>query len=713
MQRAHLWPLLLALLLALPGAAFALPSYDQVRANYVASDAVLLDRHGEPLQTLRVDLTRRRLAWVPLAEISPALVDAVIAAEDRRFYSHAGVDWLALMHAAVHDLLSGSLRGASTITMQLAAKLDPALKAHRGRRGIAEKWRQIEAALVLERTWTKPQILEAYLNLSSFRGELQGVGAAAQGLFGKHANGLDEPEALLLAALLRSPESHRPVVVRRACALAQRMRVHVSCAQIAARARAGLDAPYHISPQLTTAPQVARRLLKPGMQRVTSSLDAGVQRYALAALRRQLRLLEAQNVNDGAVLVVDNASGEVLAYVGNSGPDSSARFVDGVQALRQPGSALKPFLYELAIEEHLITAASLINDSPVNLVTPSGLYVPQNYDLDFKGLVSARTALSGSLNVPAVRTLMKVGPDAFVTRLRALGFDSITEDGDYYGYALALGSAEVRLWALVNAFRTLANGGVWRPLTLTPRSQPPPGRRVMNAAAAWIVTDILSDRGARSVTFGLDSALATPFWSAVKTGTSSDMRDNWCIGFTPRYTVGVWIGNFSGAPMRDVSGVSGAAPLWLAVMNELNHGGSAVEPAPPAGVIARRVTFARGIEAARNEWFLPGTAMQHVMPKPAHGAQPRIVYPRSGTIIALDPDIPAGHQRVRLQMRPRRAGFVWSVDGRRVAAHDGETLWRPRHGTHTIALHDAYGTEIDEVTFVVRGGAAADAGGAQ
>jgi penicillin-binding protein 1C len=311
-----------------------------------------------------------------------------------------------------------------------------------------------------------------------------------------------------------------------------------------------------------------------------------------------------------------------------------------------------------------------------------------------------------------VRTLMKVGPDAFVTRLRALGFDGITEDGDYYGYSLALGSAEVRLWALVNAFRTLANGGILSPLTLTPRSRSPHGRRVMNAAAAWIVTDILSDRGARSVTFGLDSPLATPFWSAVKTGTSSDMRDNWCIGFTPRYTVGVWIGNFSGAPMQDVSGVSGAGPLWLAVMEYLNHGGTDAEPARPAGVIARHVVFAHGIEPARDEWFLRGTAASRVMLKPVHSARPRIVYPRTGTIIALDPDIPVGHQRVRLQMRPERPGFVWSVDGRRVAVHDGEALWQPRHGMHTIALYDTRGTEIDDTTFEVRGSYAVSSGNA-
>ena len=267
---------------------------------------------------------------------------------------------------------------------------------------------------------------------------------------------------------------------------------------------------------------------------MTSTLDGRLQAFALDAVKRQLAQLGAQNVADAAVLVADNASGEVLAYIGNSGAESSARYVDGVQAARQAGSTLKPFLYELAIEERLLTAASLLEDSPVNIVTPGGLYVPQNYDRDFKGMVSLRTALSSSLNVPAVRTLTLLGTDPFVERLRALGFDYVTQEGDYYGYSLALGSAEISLWQLANAYRTLAQGGVASPLRLVP-GEAVHGMRVLDRAASFIVSDILADRLARSVTFGLANTLSTRYWAAVKTGTSKDMRDNWCVGFSARY----------------------------------------------------------------------------------------------------------------------------------------------------------------------------------
>src|SRR6185436_10392516 len=235
----------------------------------------------------------------------------------------------------------------------------------------------------------------------------------------------------------------------------------------------------NLRPAVALAPHVARALVTSEQRRVQSTLDGSLQGLVLDAANRQLAALDQQHVGDAAVLVVDNASGEVLAYVGNSGESSSARYVDGVKAARQAGSALKPFLYELAIEQRLLTAASLLEDSQVNLVTPTGLYVPQDYDRDFKGVVSLRTALSASLNVPAVRTLMLVGVDGFLERLRELGFDGLTRDADYYGYSLALGSAEVNLWQLTNAFRVLANGGVLSPLKLTAAGKSS-SRRVMN-----------------------------------------------------------------------------------------------------------------------------------------------------------------------------------------------------------------------------------------
>ena len=367
-------------------------------------------------------------------------------------------------------------------------------------------------------------------------------------------------------------------------------------------------------------------------------MDAGVQRFAQGALIHQLDTLSAERVRDGAVLVVDNRSGEVLAYVGNAGNG----FVDGVVAPRQAGSTLKPFLYEMAISRRLLTAASVLKDAPVNLVTPTGLYVPQNYDNDFRGPVSLRTALGSSLNVPAVRTLMLVGAESFVSQLRRLGFSQLTEGGDFYGYSLALGSAEVNLWQLVNAYRTLANSGEFSPLTLV-AEQKTRRYRVLNRDASYIVSDILADRSARGLTFGLENVLATPFWSAVKTGTSKDMRDNWCVGYSGRYTVGVWVGNFDGSPMQDVSGVTGAAPVWLEVMRYLHYEQPAALPRPVPGVVAAEIHYSPAIETPRREWFLRGTETTEVrLPDHSEPRMARIAYPARGAILAVDPDIPEG-----------------------------------------------------------------------
>ena len=405
------------------------------------------------------------------------------------------------------------------------------------------------------------------------------------------------------------------------------------------------------------------------------------------------------------MLAVDNASGEVLAYVGNPGEDEGTFYVDGVQAPRQAGSTLKPFLYALALEARLLTAASPLEDSPVNLTTATGLYVPENYDHASRGWVSLRTALAGLLNVPAVRALVLVGTERFVERLRALGFAHLTQEGDYYGYSLALGSAEVTLWELVNAYRSLANGGVSSALTLRPRPAPAPAKAVMQEGAAFIVSDILADRAARSVTFGLDSALGTTSHSAVKTGTSKDMRDNWCIGYSPRYTVGVWVGNFSGEPMHEVSGVTGAAPVWHEIMDHLHRGAPGTAPPPPQGVVAEDLVFTPPIEAPRREWFLTGTAMRRIAFAGTEASRPHIVYPGRDMSIALDPDIPAERQRLFPRAEPALPGLAWQID--RVpftsAAGTSPAGWRPVPGRHHLTLLDPNGRVVDSVVFEVRG----------
>ncbi len=682
--------------------AFAVPTPEAVKAQWRSSDAVLLDRHGAPVQSLRIDRQGRRAPWVALADISPALPVAVLQAEDQRFMEHGGVDLRAMGQAAWDNLFRERPRGASTITMQLAGLLDPALRGAPGGRTLRQKWDQVREARALDAAWSKAQILEAYLNLAAFRGELQGVGAAAQALFGKAPSGLDVAESAILASLLRAPSASRQVVARRACALARELAAATPCAGIERAAQAAFSRQAAMAP-LPPAREAAARLLKGAGDRevktLHSTLDGTLQRHVQAVLRQQLMALRERHVADGAVLVLDNASGEILAWVGNAGGSE----VDGVTALRQAGSTLKPFVYALALERRLLTAASLLDDAPLDIATPSGLYAPQNYEHDFKGYVTARASLAGSLNVPAVRTLMLAGLDRFAERLHALGFASLTEQADFYGPSLALGSADVSLLELANAYRALANGGVAGSPTLLPRARPEPGRRVFDAGAAFIVGDILADRAARAATFGLKNELAAPYWAAVKTGTSKDMRDNWCIGFTGRHTVGVWVGNFDGSAMWDVSGVTGAAPVWREVMDYLNRHGPGRAPAAPDSVVRRTVTWEPALESPRPEWFLKGTETTRVALLPDGRRTPKIVYPVDDTILAVDPDIPAGRQRVFFLAHGPQ-GLRWQLDGEPLGTAGAHAGWQPVPGKHELVLLDGAGRELDRVTFTVRGG---------
>ena len=464
----------------------AMPAFATVRADWRPSEAWLYDRTGQLLDSERVDFERRRLAWVPLSDISPAVRSAVVQSEDRRFWSHGGVDWLAVASAARARLTMGRTgdrsRGASTLAMQLAAFLDPSL-AQPGKRDWRTKIRQMRAGQALAANWSHEQMLEAYFNLLPLRGEAQGIGAGAQSLFGKKPAQMNRTDAALFAGLLPNPAADADALGRRACRVAQAK----DCTAIRAAAATLVSGEHAARFDPGLAPHLAVRLLdKPG-KRVTTTIDRRIQTAAIVALRRQLSGLGANRVRDGAVVVLDNATGEVLAYVGGVGLGSTAAQVDGANAMRQAGSTLKPHLYAQVIEHGWLTAASILDDSPVQLDTASGLYVPKNYDRSFKGPVSVRHALAASLNVPAVRTLIIDDVQQFRDRLWALGYHGLVEDGEYYGFSLALGSAEVSLIEQANAFRTLANMGKWSPLHFVDvRNDREVSRQIVNPAAASV-----------------------------------------------------------------------------------------------------------------------------------------------------------------------------------------------------------------------------------
>jgi penicillin-binding protein 1C len=686
-----------------------------------SSNAYLTDRNGKALHTIRLNEKERRLEWVALNHMSPALIKAVLAAEDKNFYSHNGVDFLAL-GAALSQNLRGAVtgatarRGASTISMQMAGLLiddETGQVQKKPRRSVWLKLQQMRAAWQLESMVSKSELLEAYLNTIYFRGEQRGIEAASQAFFAKSSLGLTARESTVLASLIAAPQAKSSLVAQRACRLYDRTfakdesDVTIACEAIAMPV-ARLNKPY-LQRTDNLVPHVAQRFKASGAlvhgDTLQTSIDSATQKHVQQALSEQLRELVNRGVEDGAVVVLDNQTGEVRAYVGSSGDFSQAAQVDAAASLRQAGSTLKPFLYALAIEKKKLTAASLIDDSAFAIRTADAQYVPRNYSDDYKGWVSVRKALASSLNVPAVRTLAMLDVDEFASSLREIGLTSVSHDGGFYGYSLALGSADVRLLDLTNAYRSLANGGLMSHSSFVVTNiVNDKSKRVMSAETAYIVSDMLSDNEARAATFGLDSALRLPFRASVKTGTSKDMRDNWCIGFSEKYTVGVWVGNASGAPMRNVSGVSGAAPIWNSVMRFIHQGVviNASPPMPPTQVVAQAITFVGVTEPERTELFLAGTQSKEIrLVSQGNRATRLITYPVDGAIYAIDPDIPYAKQMLRFT--PGAAIPVnaqWRLNGKNFAK---AAAWKLVAGKHTLAVYSPSGALLEQVKFEVRG----------
>jgi penicillin-binding protein 1C len=433
--------LIVALLLAQPAhAAQSLPSFDEVRATHVPSEARIVDRHGAPLSEIRLDPRGRRLEWVSLRELSPAMLEALLAAEDRRFYEHGGVDWRAVAAALWQNLWYDHRRGASTLSMQLAGLLDPALRAspdHGGRRTLGQKWDQALAANALEAAWSKEQILEAYLNLAPFRGELSGVPAAAWGLFRKTPATLGRAEAAVLAVLLRGPNAAPALVARRACLLVRRLDEPGACG--AAETLSAALPKARFEPRWNLAPELARRLLRQPGEILVTTLEREAQLVALTAVTQG---------GASAVAVVDNASAGVLALAQRSEPGTP------------PRAALLPLVYGLALERKLVTAASLLP-----LDTEGGAWI------------SLRGALAAGLAEPAAQIAGQLEPHGLEERLRALEPGAV---------------APADLLALAGLYRSLAMGGQW----LAPHllvGDPQPARRLLRPEAAFVVAELLAE----------------------------------------------------------------------------------------------------------------------------------------------------------------------------------------------------------------------------
>ncbi len=666
---------------------------------------------------------------VSIDKLPRNLLAATICAEDKRFWLHHGIDPLAIARAARDAIQQDRIvSGASTISQQLIKVVQ-----HRSRT-LGGKFMEALEALRLEQTWSKRQILEAYLNRVDYGNFRVGVAAAANYYFGKPPNDLSLAECAFLAGLPQAPSRLNPrrhlarALQRQHWVLERMKREGLISATEWERAGAepirltlrptSFDAPHFVDLVRQERP------LRPGTEAPTT-LDLPLTTFCERSLRHHLEKLRDQHVKNGAVVVIENRTGNVLALVGSEdyfGP--AAGQVNGARAARSAGSALKPFTYLLAFENGA-TPASVVADVPVAFATSTGIYRPENYNHVCYGPVRLRVALANSLNIPAVKVLASAGGAAPLQKLlRDCGISTLDRPAAQYGLGLTIGNANVRLLELVNAYAALARLGQYQPYRIL-RDEPwPSRRRIGDAGACYLLADILHDDAARLLTFGADSWLRFNFPVAVKTGTSSSFRDNWAIAFTPEFTAGVWVGNFDGSAMRNVSGVSGAAPVLHEIVENLHREFGTSWYQQPADVVERSVNPLTGkLVAEANSRFVREKFLAGMLP-PAESPDDydsegrvklgpeyrewlassqnqlssqiapsgevtenlRVVSPLPGSIYYLDPDLP---QSDRLPLQSNAPGpLVWESATLQCAFASGAAFAQLKEGRHLITLRN-------------------------
>ena len=750
---------------------------------------VVVDRNGVELyEALGGDGTRAR--QLRPEDVPAVVAAATVAAEDRRFWSHHGVDPIAVLRAIKQNVAEGAIvEGGSTITQQ-AAKLLLLRRSADRRRGWGTKLHEAVIALRLEHRLDKRQVLALYLNLASYGNQTTGFERASRMYFGVGSEMLTPAQAAFLAGLPQRPSTFNPhrnqalaisrqrVVLSRMASAGAISRTQLDEARAERLAFARTDRRF-LAPHFVEMVLAAQGPSRPG--RIQTTLDAALQADIAGILQTQRATLDRHGAANVAVVVLDNQRHEWLAWEGSGDYFDAAHggAINGPSVPRQPGSALKPFTYALAFEQGL-TPATVLPDVPLSFPTaePGVVYSPRNYDGRYRGPLLARTALAGSENVPAVSLASDVGLPDLLRLLRRAGFSTFDRTAAYYGLGLTLGNAEVRLDELVAAYSAFATGGEWRRPRLrasdfpratarqaaagTPTQASDPtseaSQRLFSPRTAFWITDILADDDARAYIFGRGSSLELPFPVAVKTGTSQAYHDNWTIGFTKRLTVGVWVGNFDRRPLRNSSGVTGAAPIFQAVMlaahKRLAESDDTLAVAGP-GLEQREICSLSG-EAAnawcpvrRREWlpvedetvpcswhhlseeglltFWPpefrewasrraGAASPRVVPTAGRVQGParrvrsgeatpvfRMANPPTGATYLIDPTLRPEFQTLPLRVVSASPTRVeWTIDGNPMGTSSSESAleWKMKPGQHHIVAKDSRGNVAESVVTV-------------
>ncbi len=582
----------------------------------------ILDRSGNLLYEARQPDFGSQQS-LKLEEIPRPVIDALIATEDRSFMRHHGVSMRGIARAAVQNIRSGGIvSGGSTLTQQLVRiRLNPK------KRTVLYKLREMFLAFKTDARFSKDEILEQYLSSVYFGHQAYGIRSAADMYFGKEPRELSLGEIALLIGIVQSPVSLDPFenmdgAKRRRRIVLQAMRDTGAVTEEEMLA-AGEEA-ISLAPDQTdiAAPHFSFWVMQhyddralPGSALVTT-LDGNLQDAVEDIVSRKLEELKEKNATSAAVIVLDAHNGDILAMVGSRNYFDTLHdgAVNVAVSARQPGSSLKPFTYALALSRG-DTAATTVADTEVQLLTEEGNpYTPRNYDYDLHGLTRYREALANSYNIAAVKVLEKIGVQTLLDFLRAAGITTLTKDPEFYGLALTLGSGEVRLLELAEAYGIFPRGGKTLHARALLDEPADAGTVILDPEIAWIISDILSDPSARLAEFGEDTPLSVPpYRVAAKTGTTRNARDNWVLGFTSDRIVGVWVGNADNAPMKGTSGVTGAGPIFHDVMEAALEGIAPKEFPMPTGITKRTICSISGKLPAPacphtiEEYFVAGT----------------------------------------------------------------------------------------------------------
>jgi penicillin-binding protein 1C len=661
----------------------------------------VVDRHYVPL-TVTYQNRWNIHDYLPLHDIPGILRQAFVVSEDQRFFRHGGVDWPARLHALWQNIGAlRAVRGASTISEQVVRMWHPRPRT------VWSRWLEGLEAVRLEKSFSKGEILEFYLNQVPFAGNRRGVLQAAHYFFDRDPDTLSTAEILALVVMVRAPSRlnvrNKPVGLDRSIQqLAERLLRHgiidkgqaatVSTADLQIKEAAPPVWAGHLVQYLN---QLEGTLGVSGQSRLHTTLDAGLQHIVQSILDQRIKDLKDRGAHNGAALVVDHQRSEVLAWV-NSGvylDDVPSSWIDAVTTPRQPGSTLKPLLYALALENGW-TAATLVDDYPLSEPVGHGLHSYHNYSRTHYGPLRVREALGNSLNIPAVRAIQFVGVENFLDCLRAMDIRSLQQHPDFYGNGLALGNGEITLLELVGAYTVLARRGIYRPLKylMMEESSSPETRRVFSAETVSLIADILSDPQARRLEFGNGSLLRFPVQTAVKTGTSSDYRDAWAVGFNHRFTVGIWNGNLDNRATDGITGSNGPALILRSVFAELNRHQDTrplyLSPRLVKAEICRDSGLAAdGHCASLSEWFVPGTEPNSKALSPKDGKTIYLQLPTQGMQLAMDPRIPEDQQAFvfKLANLPKDSPVDWYVDKKLVASlSTGKHTWNLQRGNHSV-----------------------------